>query len=87
MEIREKVEELLETIWIGTEEGKETSLPLDDLAVAEQEPVSQLAEAGYITLADGRLRLTDKGRPIARGVVRRHRLAERLLADVPCDEP
>lgn len=80
MELEEKAEELLETIWIG-EEG-ETSLALEDLGEVERGEVKPLLEAGYITLADGRLRLTDKGRPFARNVVRRHRLAERLLADV-----
>ena len=38
--------------------------------------------AGYIALADGQVRLTDTGRPVARNVVRRHRLVERLLVDV-----
>ncbi len=82
MELEEKAEEVLETLWIRTEEGRETSVSLDDLEVAEKEPIEQLLEAGYISLTDGRVRLTAKGRPLARNVVRRHRLAERLLADV-----
>jgi DtxR family Mn-dependent transcriptional regulator len=82
MELGEKAEELLETVWLGTEEGKEDSIPVDDLAETEKEPIKQLLKAGYVTLADGRLKLTDRGRPVARNVVRRHRLAERLLADV-----
>ena len=82
MELEEKAEELLETLWTRTEERKETSTSLDDLAMAEKEPIEQLLEAGYISLTDGRVRLTEKGRPFARNVVRRHRLAERLLADV-----
>ena len=82
MELEEKAEEVLETLWTHTEERKETSTSLDDLAVAEKEPIEQLLEAGYISLTDGRVRLTEKGRPFARNVVRRHRLAERLLADV-----
>ncbi len=82
MEIGEKAEELLEAIWIGTEESKQSSLPLTDVETAERETVAQLSQAGYIEQTDGRLRLTDKGRTMARSVVRRHRLAERLLADV-----
>ncbi len=82
MELGEKTEELLETMWILTEEKKGTSLALDDLKADEKKAVDQLLKAGYITLVDGRATLTEKGRPAARNVVRRHRLAERLLADV-----
>ena len=82
MELEEKAEEILETLWIDTEERQKTSVSLDDLEVAEKEPMAQLLGAGYISLADGRVGLTVKGRPFARNVVRRHRLAECLLADV-----
>jgi len=82
MEIEEKAEELLETLWIGTEESKEPSLPLAKLGPAERETVEQLTRVGYIGRNDDRLYLSDKGKAVARSVVRRHRLAERLLADV-----
>ena len=82
MELQEKAEELLETMWLCTEEGEEDSLALDDLGETKKRPIEQLLKAGYIVCDDGRLRLTNQGRPIARNVVRRHRLAERLLADV-----
>ncbi len=81
MELKEKAEELLETLWVRTEEKKD-SLSLDDVGVIGKEPIKQLLKAGYISLSDGRVVLTSKGQPIARSVVRRHRLAERLLADV-----
>ena len=82
MEITEQAEEVLETLWIRTKEGKETSTSLDDLELTNKEPMEQLLGAGYISLTDGRVKLTDKGRPFAANVVRRHRLAERLLTDV-----
>jgi DtxR family Mn-dependent transcriptional regulator len=45
--------------------------------------VGRLAENGYVELADDRtLSLTNKGRALATTIVRRHRLAERLLVDV-----
>jgi DtxR family Mn-dependent transcriptional regulator len=45
--------------------------------------VNRLVEHGYAELLDDRsLRLTDKGRDVAVSIVRRHRLAERLLFDV-----
>ena len=45
--------------------------------------MNRLVEQGYAELLDDRtLRLTDSGRALATSIVRRHRLAERLLVDV-----
>lgn len=82
MKLEEKAEELLETLWIVTEEEKEGFLASDGLGKAGQGAVKQLLKADYISLSDERITLTSRGRPEARSVVRRHRLAERLLADV-----
>ena len=47
------------------------------------ETVQRLVDHGYVVMAAGhRLELTDTGAAIATSVVRRHRLAERLLLDV-----
>ena len=81
MELEEKAEEILETLWILTEEKKGNSISVDELGRTKK-PLEQLLKAGYISLTDNRVTLTDKGQPEARSVVRRHRLAERLLADV-----
>ena len=52
-------------------------------AAAVSETVSRLTDHGYVELhGDRSLHLTDKGRRLATTVVRRHRLAERLLVDV-----
>jgi DtxR family Mn-dependent transcriptional regulator len=52
-------------------------------APAVSETVNRLVEHGYAELLDDRsLRLTEKGREVAVSIVRRHRLAERLLLDV-----
>jgi DtxR family Mn-dependent transcriptional regulator len=52
-------------------------------APAVSETVNRLVDHGYAELLDDRsLRLTDEGRSIATSIVRRHRLAERLLVDV-----
>jgi len=82
VKLEEKAEEIMETLWIHSEEMKQPSISLNELAMTEQKPIEQLLEAGYMSLTEGRVRLTEKGRPFARNVVRRHRLAERLLADV-----
>ncbi len=52
-------------------------------APAVSETVNRLVDQGYTELLDDRsLRLTPKGRELAVSIVRRHRLAERLLVDV-----
>ena len=52
-------------------------------APAVSETVNRLVEHGYAELLDDRtLRLTSKGRAVAVSIVRRHRLAERLLVDI-----
>ncbi len=82
MELGEKAEEILEMLWIRTEEKRKDSLSLDDFEVTGKKPIEQLLKADYISISADRVRLTSTGRPEARSVVRRHRLAERLLADV-----
>jgi len=44
--------------------------------------LERLIEDGYVTREGRRLSLTDSGRALAEKVVRKHRLAERLLVDV-----
>jgi DtxR family transcriptional regulator, iron-dependent repressor len=52
-------------------------------AAAVSETVNRLSDNGFVELhGDRSLHLTDKGRRLATTVVRRHRLAERLLVDV-----
>jgi len=52
-------------------------------APSVSEGVARLAEQGLLTLDEDRLvGLTDRGRDWAMSVMRKHRLAERLLADV-----
>ena len=52
-------------------------------APAVSETVNRLVDHCYTELLDDRsLRLTAKGREVATSIVRRHRLAERLLVDV-----
>lgn len=87
-EMHDTTEEYLETIFEIEEEG---IVPIRARLVerlrlsapAVSETVNRLVEQGNVELLDDRrLRLTPKGRAIARSIVRRHRLAERLLVDV-----
>jgi DtxR family Mn-dependent transcriptional regulator len=87
-ELHDTTEEYLETILSLEEEGV-TPLRarlverLGLSAAAVSETIGRLSDQGYVELADDRrLQLTDKGRHLATTVVRRHRLAERLLTDV-----
>ena len=51
-------------------------------APSVSEMVHRLQDSGYLDIDGRRLNLTSKGRVMAESVVRKHRLAERLLTDV-----
>jgi DtxR family Mn-dependent transcriptional regulator len=78
------VEEALEGVWAAREHGfasleairKTSKIPLSD------ELLRGLADSGLAEIHGGDLRLTQKGEEAARQVIRRHRLAERLLHDI-----
>jgi DtxR family transcriptional regulator, Mn-dependent transcriptional regulator len=86
--MHDATEEYLETILEIEEEGVPPIRArlverLGISAPAVSETVNRLVEQGYAQLLDDRsLRLTEKGRKLAVSIVRRHRLAERLLTDV-----
>lgn len=72
-----EVEELLEQLYVAqVEDGRDLS---EELPEGPAQAASQL---GYLQLRNGAHTLTDSGVAAARDVVRRHRLAERLLRDV-----
>jgi DtxR family Mn-dependent transcriptional regulator len=80
MNIDEHGEEILESLWIKTQEEKSAVKAGEFHA---HKALEQLIEDGLVVSAgDGTLSLTEYGLPEARSVVRRHRLAERLLFDV-----
>jgi DtxR family transcriptional regulator, iron-dependent repressor len=87
-ELHDATEHYVETILALEEEGV---VPLRARIVerlglsapAVSETIERLEEQGFVELhADRSLHLTDRGRRLATTVVRRHRLAERLLTDV-----
>jgi DtxR family Mn-dependent transcriptional regulator len=80
MKISERAQEILETLWINIVQEKKETL---SMGLAErEEAVSELLKGGYIELSKGEISLKDKGREEGEKIIRRHRLAERLLADV-----
>jgi len=78
MELTDKAEEILETLWVEVAENK--NVP-DITSLKDDNTIRKLLEEGYLSLEEEKV-LTAKGLGEGRLCVRRHRLAERLLVDV-----
>jgi DtxR family Mn-dependent transcriptional regulator len=81
------LEEYLEAIHELAEEGVQVIQArladrLGHSAPAVSEMIRRLKAEGYLTVEDRDVKLTAKGRARAESVVRKHRLAERLLTDI-----
>jgi len=80
----ERLEEALELLWVLNEEKKD-SLTLLKACSDDDEidnVIKDLKNRKWVTVDADDLRFTEEGKKIARTIVRRHRLAERLFADV-----
>ena len=78
--LSERAEEILEALWIQMEEQGKKQL---DLGASRDEPaIEELMRLGLIRKDLDHIHLLEKGKIHAVACVRRHRLAERLLADV-----
>lgn len=79
-----KVDELLELIWTQREDGKNSLNEL--LRVTEEEDaeneISVMGKEGLISISGDSLTFTNKGEERAKGIIRRHRLAERLFTEI-----
>jgi DtxR family Mn-dependent transcriptional regulator len=81
------VEEYLEAIWELEEEGTQViqarlAEHLGHTAPSVSEMMRRLRKEGYVVIKDRVVSLTDSGRVMAESVVRKHRLAERMLVDM-----
>lgn len=81
------VEEYLETIQSLEEEGTTViqariAQRLGRSAPTVSEMLDRLSADGYVRRSGRTIALTDEGREVAERVIRKHRLAERLLVDV-----
>lgn len=83
MTVRE-AEEILEIIWMKKEEGKRDLCVVEDEIKSEklQNLLEEMQKDGLVMVADAQVSFTDKGEREAAALIRRHRLAERLLVDV-----
>jgi len=79
------LEEVLEALWTEDERGatrREDLARVADVTLTE-ELIEELKRRGQIVERDdGSLAFTDVGRSRARAIIRRHRLAERLVNDI-----
>ena len=80
MILTDNAEEILESLWVEiVEKGKESC---DVTLLKRDEAVRELVNGELVNVSEDQIRLTDKGTKEAKGCIRRHRLAERLLVDV-----
>ncbi len=84
MTLSEKAEEILERLWLERTEKNHRQVTLQTLGeTPESSQMQELLGAGLVALReDKRISLTPEGEKSGEHVVRHHRLAERLLADV-----
>jgi len=81
-ELSETAEELLARLWVRREEGDEAPIPSGEVEAGNPAAQAELLEAGLVALSADRVSLTPAGEKQAESIVRRERLAERLLTDV-----
>ena len=80
----DSIDELLELIWTLREKGvSDMETLLQNTPDPEARAIlNQMMREGFFELDGGRLKLKDKGEAQAEGIVRRHRLTERLLMEL-----
>ncbi|MCF6290270.1 MAG: metal-dependent transcriptional regulator [Desulfobacterales bacterium] len=82
--LREELEEILEAVWVSNEyrkPGLEEIKKNCPVEIADQDLLT-LQQEGLIHRQDNDIHLTEAGKVIAAGLVRRHRLAEVLLSSI-----
>jgi DtxR family Mn-dependent transcriptional regulator len=82
--ISEEIAEVLEAVWTLQEQGEATieKVARDANTKVSDALISTLSAEGLIVIDENkRVRLLPKGRELAEQIIRRHRLAERLICD------
>ncbi|WP_129127737.1 metal-dependent transcriptional regulator [Geomonas oryzae] len=83
MKLSDKAEEILEALWIESEEKGTGYAELDRMEIEASDPAYQeLSSRALVEIRDGRIYFRPEGREEGRMTIRRHRLAERLMMDV-----
>ncbi|GFO59364.1 transcriptional regulator [Geomonas silvestris] len=83
MKLTDRAEEILEALWIESEEKGRGFAELDQMEIEASDPAYQeLASQALIEIKGRRIYFRPEGRDEGRKTIRRHRLAERLMMDV-----
>jgi len=83
MKLTDRAEEILEALWIESEEKGRGFAELDQMEIEASDPAYQeLASQALIEIKGSRIYFRPEGRDEGRKTIRRHRLAERLMMDV-----
>jgi len=81
--LSQKAEEILELLWVMTQEESRQTVELKNEEYSPDSPeIEELLKLGFVKYEGKDLILQGEGLKEAESVVRRHRLAERLMADV-----
>ncbi len=83
-ESEEQVEEVLERLWTSREQNvaARPDFAGEPIGFDPQGAIENARARGWVTFGRNGLELTPEGERRAAGIIRRHRLAERLLCDV-----
>jgi len=81
---KERLEEALELLWILKEENKDGVKKLCECSDDEDidKVIDELKNKNLVIIENNKIDFTEEGYKIAKGIVRRHRLAERLFVDL-----
>lgn len=83
MKLSERAEEILEFLWIASEEEGRGFAEVEKIGLESDDPAfKELAGLALIEIKDGRVYFRPEGKEEGRSTIRRHRLAERLMMDV-----
>ncbi len=83
MKLTEKAEEILEFLWMQVEEEGWSFTDIEKMSVPSDDPAyEELRHLALIEIRDGRIYLRPEGKEEGRKIIRRYRLAERLMMDV-----
>lgn len=83
MNLSDEAEEILENQWIRTIEGGRATDSFKQMdPESKDRALKELTKFDLISVSGNKFNLTEKGKGEAENIIRRHRLAERLLIDI-----
>ncbi len=78
------IDELLELIWTQREDGKDSLSELLRITKEDkaEDALKSMVQDRLVTVSEDRISFTENGEARAKGIIRRHRLAERLFTEL-----